>query len=293
MAPVVTIYTDGGADPNPGIGGWAAILRSGRREKVLTGNNPATTNNRMELQAAIQALAALKRPSDVGFHTDSEYLRLGITKWIDSWASSGWMRKGGKPVPNADLWRQLWPLVKQHRIEWHWVKGHAGDPMNERVDALARRARLEITPSVDLTGNVPSLYLRAACKGNPGPGGWGVVLEQGEETEQLSGSEPETTNNRMELRAAVEGLLMLPPGSSVRIFTGSDYLFQGATRWIRGWRSSNWVKKDGKPVANADLWQALEQLMKEYSVRWINAKGSDHMAMSEAGRLASDAIRVA
>ncbi|HFE66753.1 MAG TPA: ribonuclease HI, partial [Chloroflexi bacterium] len=107
----VIIYTDGGADPNPGIGGWAAILRFGQHEKVLTGNEPHTTNNRMELQAAIGALRALKRPSTVQFYTDSEYLRKGITEWIEGWAANNWQKKG-KPIPNADLWQKLWPLVK-------------------------------------------------------------------------------------------------------------------------------------------------------------------------------------
>lgn len=287
----VTIYTDGGADPNPGIGGWAAILRYGEHEKVLTGNDPKTTNNRMELQAAIGALSALKRPSTIQLHTDSEYLRKGITQYIDKWAANNW-RTGNRAVANADLWQQLWPLVKQHQIEWHWVKGHSGDPLNERVDELARQARLKITPRVDIDDNTPRLYLRASCKGNPGPGGWGVVLEQGDETEQNSGSDPSTTNNRMEIQAAIEGLLMLPPDSAVQIFTTSDYLFQGATRWIKGWRQRNWEKKGGQPVANADLWQALDQLMSAYRVRWVNAKNLQAVGLEEAGKLAKTAVAI-
>ncbi len=283
----VVIYTDGGADPNPGIGGWAAILRFGRHEKILTGNAPQATNNRMELQAAIGALRALKRPSQIAFHTDSEYLRRGITEWIEKWAARGWVHKGGKPVSNADLWQILWPLVKRHEIEWHWVKGHAGDPLNERVDALARQARLEITPDAQPSDDIPRLFVRSSCKGNPGPGGWGVVLERGEETEQSSGSELNTTNNRMEITAAIEGLLLLPSGSAVQLFTTSDYLFQGITRWIHGWRRRDWQKKDGKPVANADLWQALDQLTNQYAIRWINAKGQDKPALQEAGKLAA------
>lgn len=286
----VVIYTDGGADPNPGIGGWAALLRYGDQEKVLTGNDPRTTNNRMELQAAIAALSALKRPCQIEFHTDSEYLRRGITEWIDGWAAKGWVRKGGKPVPNADLWRTLWPLVKRHEIEWHWVKGHAGDPLNERVDTLARQARLEITPAAQLPDDVPRLYLRASCKGNPGPGGWGVVLERAGETEQLSGSTPSTTNNRMEITAAIEGLLLLPAGSAVQVFTTSDYLFQAATRWIHGWRKRDWKKRDGKPVANVDLWQALDRLMDHYVIQWVNAKNQEHIALTEAGKLAAAAV---
>jgi ribonuclease HI len=285
------IYSDGGADPNPGIGGWAAILRHGEHEKVLSGSEPKTTNNRMELQAAIAALSALKRPSIVEFHTDSEYLRKGITQYIDKWAANNW-RRGQKAVANADLWQELWPLVQQHEIEWHWVKGHSGHPLNERVDELARQARLKITPDIDVDPNMPRLYLRSSCKGNPGPGGWGVVLERGDETEQASGSEPRTTNNRMEIQAAIEGLLLLQPGSAVQLFTTSDYLFQGATRWLKGWRQREWQKKDGQPVANADLWQALDQLTGAYRVRWVNAKNLKAAGLEEAGRLAQAATEV-
>lgn len=285
----ITIYSDGGSDPNPGIGGWAAILQYGEHEKVLTGNDPKTTNNRMELQAAIGALSALKRPSTVEFHTDSEYLRKGITQYIDKWAANNW-RRGQKAVANADLWQQLWPLVKQHEIEWHWVKGHSGHPLNERVDQLARDARLRITPKLDLESDLPRLFLRASCKGNPGPGGWGVILERGDETEQSSGSVPNTTNNRMEIQAAIEGLLLLSPGSRVQLFTTSDYLFQGATQWINGWRRRNWQKKDGQPVANDELWQALDQLMSAYDIQWVNAKNLQATGLDEAGKLAKTAV---
>jgi ribonuclease HI len=288
----VVIYSDGGSDPNPGIGGWAAVLKYGQHEKVLTGNDPDTTNNRMELQAAISALEALKRPSSIEFHTDSQYLRQGITEYIEKWAANDWKLKGGKPVSNADLWQRLWPLVKKHEIQWHWVKGHAGDPMNERVDQLARQARLEITPAAQVDDNAPKLFLRASCKGNPGPGGWGVVLDEAGETEQISGSEPKTTNNRMEIQAAIEGLLLLPAGSNVQLFTTSDYVFQGATKWIQGWRRRQWLKRDGKPVANGDLWQALDQLMTNYHIRWINAKGKDLQGLEEAGKLAVNAVEV-
>ena len=117
-----------------------------------------------------------------------------------------------------------------------------------------------------------------------------MVLENGEETRQASGSAPSTTNNRMEIMAAIEALLLLPPGSQVQIFTTSDYLFQGATQWIHGWRKRDWVKKDGQPVANADLWQALDQLAQNYAIRWVNAKGQVSPALTEAAQLAADAI---
>lgn len=281
----VTIYTDGGCDPNPGIGGWAAILTYGEHEKVLTGHDPTSTNNRMELTAAIAALRALTRPCTITFYTDSEYLRKGITQYIDKWAAKKW-----KDVANADLWQQLWPLVQKHQIDWHWVKGHAGNEYNERVDVLARQARLEITPPEEIDPHMPRLYLRASCKGNPGPGGWGVILEQDDETTQASGSMPQATNNRMELMAAIEGLLLLPPGSSVQIFTTSDYVYQGITQWIHGWRKRNWQKKGETPIANADLWQALDKLAGAYSICWINTKGQTLAGLEEAGRLAVTAV---
>ena len=288
----VVIYTDGGSDPNPGIGGWAAILRFGKHEKALKGNDPESTNNRMELTAAIRALEALKRPCDITFYTDSEYLRKGITESIEGWAAKNWQKKG-KPIQNADLWQTLWPLVKTHQIEWHWVKGHAGNEYNERVDKLARAARLQITPGDVIDPNMPRLYLRSSCKGNPGPGGWGVVLEEGDDTEQVSGSEPQTTNNRMEITAAIEGILLLSPGIEVQVFTTSDYLYQGITQWIRNWRKRNWMKKGGEqPIANSDLWQALDKLAENYTIRWINAKGQTLAGLEEAGKLAANAVTV-
>lgn len=287
MPDEVTIYSDGGADPNPGIGGWAALLRSGEREKVLTGNDPKTTNNRMELQAAIGALRALRRPCRIEFHTDSQYVRRGITEGVEKWAAAGWKTRNGRPVPNADLWQELAHLVKLHEINWHWVQGHSGDPSNERVDQLARDARLEITPRIDLAADVPRLYLRASCKGNPGPGVWAVALEANGDWTSHTGLAQSTTNNRMELTAAVEGLRMLDSGSRVQVFTTSDYLYQGATRWAKSWAAEGWQKKDGQPVANVDLWRSLVELLSQHEVVWVNAKGQRLEGLERAGRLLS------
>lgn len=137
--PVVTIYTDGACEPNPGPGGWAALLRFKSHEKVLTGSAPDTTNNRMELTAAVEALNALKQPCRVYFHTDSEYLKRGITEWIPNWRSRNWRRKGGQ-LANVDLWQALDQAIQLHLIEWRWVRGHAGDRDNHRVDRLAHRS---------------------------------------------------------------------------------------------------------------------------------------------------------
>lgn len=137
---IVEIYTDGACSGNPGPGGWGAILRYGENEKELSGGAAETTNNRMELSAAIEALRALKRPSRVRIHTDSTYVKDGITKWIVNWKRNGWRTAAKKPVKNVDLWQDLYDALKDHDVEWHWVKGHAGHTENERADALARSA---------------------------------------------------------------------------------------------------------------------------------------------------------
>ena len=139
MGEVVRIYTDGACKGNPGPGGWGALLRSGSHERELYGGDPATTNNRMELTAVIRALAALKRPSEVEVYTDSEYVKKGITEWLAAWKRRGWKTADRKPVKNADLWRALDEAAARHHVRWHWVRGHAGHPENERADALANR----------------------------------------------------------------------------------------------------------------------------------------------------------
>ena len=140
----VDIFTDGACSGNPGPGGWGAILRYGAVEKELYGGDPATTNNRMELMAAIQALEALKRPMTVRLYTDSEYVKNGITQWIHGWKARGWKTADKKPVKNEDLWRRLDEAKQRHAIEFHWVRGHAGHPENERADALARQGIADI-----------------------------------------------------------------------------------------------------------------------------------------------------
>lgn len=136
--PDVVIYTDGACSGNPGPGGWGAILMSGHHRKELSGGEANTTNNRMELFAAIAALEQLKGPSRVDLHTDSAYLRNGITQWIHGWKRNGWRTADRKPVKNAELWQRLDEATRRHEISWHWVKGHSGHPENERADELAR-----------------------------------------------------------------------------------------------------------------------------------------------------------
>jgi len=142
-AEVVQIYADGACKGNPGKGGWGAILRAGGSEKELFGGEPQTTNNRMELTAVIRALESLEGPSEVEVYTDSQYVQKGISEWLPSWKRRGWRTADKKPVKNVDLWQELERAAGRHRVTWHWVKGHAGHPENERADALANRGAEE------------------------------------------------------------------------------------------------------------------------------------------------------
>jgi ribonuclease HI len=137
---IVEIFTDGACSGNPGPGGWGAILRYGGVEKEMNGGEPQTTNNRMELMAAIMAIEAVKRPCEIHLHTDSEYLRNGIMTWIHSWKARGWRTADKKPVKNVDLWQRLETAIETHDVHWHWVKGHSGHIENDRADELARLA---------------------------------------------------------------------------------------------------------------------------------------------------------
>jgi len=144
---MVDIFTDGACSGNPGPGGWAAILRAGTREKEISGGEPATTNNRMEITAAVRALEALTKPAAVTIHTDSRYLMDGATRWLARWKANGWKTADKKPVKNDDLWRELEVAAAPHQVSWRWVEGHSGHPENDRADALARAAIQDLRQS--------------------------------------------------------------------------------------------------------------------------------------------------
>jgi len=270
--PKIAIYTDGGCSPNPGPGGWGAILVNPRKVTELSGGDPDTTNNRMELTAAVEALRALKQPCAIDFYTDSEYLRKGITQWIERWAANGWRSSpGGKGrrIANGDLWQTLYHLTGQHTITWHWVKGHSGDPYNERADALASAAipRPEPPAAPDST----AITLCISGQQSRGPFGAAAAIVRGGQSRIIQHGHPDTTSNHFTLETAILLLEQIPPDEPVRFYTNNSYLYDGITRWVEGWRSKGWAR----PEKFRAEWQALDRLNRSRQVTWIRFSNDD------------------
>ena len=316
-SPTVTVYTDGGCEPNPGPGGWGALLRFAGHDVELDGNALQTTNNLMELEASVAALAYLDGRygrCEVDLHTDSRYLRQGITKWVDDWFARGWKTRNGQPVKNQMLWRRLYELAHAHEVRWHWVKGHAGDPGNERADVLATEARRRLTgeraeaspaetTSAESTSTDRSqarsqraaqaaLAIGVSCQGSKGPGGWAAVLTTEEGRRVLKGHAALTTSNNLALEAATSGLCALGSPRTVTVYATSDYLVRGASQWVTGWRQSGWRNKSGEAVKNRAEWEALLEAAQPHQVTWQLVKRKDatgdlieakHIATQQAG----------
>jgi len=297
----VTIYTDGGADPNPGPGGWGAILVWGEHLKEMSGAEPHTTNNRMELTAAASALRILGCPCIVDLYTDSRYLRQGITNWVDDWRSRGWRTRDGSPVQNVDLWQEIVSEAERHEISWHWVRGHAGNPFNERADALARQARQSLVhdtpderapdgPNTESGHDLDrvTIYARGCALGVPGPAGYGaVLLREGSEPETVSGGWPLATSNHAELWAVIAALQRLRAPSRVIVHTGSKYVLGGARRWLAQWEGNGWRTRSGGAVKNRELWQELARVMGDHDIIWVHLPSAEKSKESDAAMRAA------
>ena len=275
------IYTDGGASPNPGAGGWGVVSIEPSTGEIteLSGGDEETTNNRMELTAAIRALESLPVGARVRLVTDSKYVKQGITEWVPRWVAAGWKRKVGKrtePVLNEDLWRRLWQLSRNYRIDWRWTKGHAGDEHNERADALAtaeiearQRAAAKNNPNSQTPSTDVTIFLKITCV--KGEGAWAAQITEGKGQELRTGRLSRTTANRVDLEATIELLEELPTKKSVTVHTGSDYLRRGASQWLANWKRSGWQTKSGGDVKNRDLWQQLDRVLRQRTVHWPEA----------------------
>jgi ribonuclease HI len=222
----------------------------------------------MELMAAIRALEALKQTCEVRLYTDSEYLRRGITEWVQTWARNGWMRgkKKDQPVENVDLWQRLLALTEEHNVSWEWVKGHAGNIYNERADSLARHeiARFHVD-AVDSANSIQILLL-VSVKGSKGY--WGALIRSQDGEQIIHGQEHETTSNRLDVQAAVEALRAAEENLPIKVYSRSDYLRNGAKQWVKGWKKRGWVTRQGAPVKNQDLWKELDALLTAGDVSW-------------------------
>lgn len=305
--PAVTVYTDGGAKPNPGPGGWGArLIASGGQVKDLSGHSPDTTNNRMELTAAIEALRALKQPCRVALHTDSQYLRRGITEWLPGWIKRSWQRAKDQEVMNQDLWQALEAETRRHEIEWHWVKGHAGDEHNEAVDRLATAAREQLTgpdpaasapPTASAQADIApevEIALRVSLPKAGGKGAWAVrvatIDEGGMGTAHTETVPTAASTSQLELLAAIRALESVPPGTPVRVYCPSDYLYRGMTEWVSGWQRRGWKTSSKQPVKHKDLWQTLLRLVDERPAQWT-PEGSQRPAIARGlDKLAADAL---
>lgn len=293
----VLIYTDGGCDPNPGPGGWGAVLVCGPHHQELCGGERHTTNNRMELTAAIKALSALKGPCNVTMVTDSTYVRNGITRWLDAWKRRGWRKANGSPVQNDDLWRELAMLDEKHQVQWQWTRGHAGNALNERADELARRGRASALQGRGTRRPEPMLepvtiYARACALGSPGAAGYAATIERpGQPPTTVAGAWSSSTINAAELYAAIKGLQQLRNPSRVRMVTTSNYVLYGATRWLAQWERNGWHTSKGSPVKHRPLWEELSRVMGDHDVRWEAMDADD--AHSLATQTLQEARRAA
>ncbi len=286
----VTIYTDGSCKPNPGPGGWGAVILSSDDERYYekNGSEGETTNNRMELMAPIKALQSLQVPHEVKLVTDSKYLQKGITTWINGWQKRGWMTYDNQPVKNRDLWTILHEEIQRHRISWHWVKGHADNRWNERADCLAASARGHVAlPMKD--PEAVHIYIGITWKQSIGKGAWALILNYRHHVKIIGGREDNTTANRLYIETAARGLEHLKRSLPVYLYTSSGYLKDGAHSWLSGWIRRDWETRDGKEVSNKSQWQQLKCLLDRMNVQIVLAeKDNLPCLLQEAKELARE-----
>ena len=295
----LVIYTDGACSPNPGPGGWGAvILQNGTVSSELSGFADESTNNRMELTAAVKSLQSLKESTRIRLYTDSTYVKNGITDWIHTWQKNNWRTAAKTAVKNSDLWQDLLVQITRHTIDWHWVKGHGTDRWNNRADELAVQARkqkqakanklLQPDTGADSADHI-HLFTGVTCKHAAGVGSWAVILNWRGHVRILGERVTGMTANQLYVLAVIKGLESLKKDLPVNVYTHSGYLYDGATSWLEGWRKRHWMTRDGKEVSNRTLWQDLDALMSRYHVQFYREdKENTHCFLQEAKELARE-----
>ncbi len=264
--PTVKIYTDGSCSPNPGPGGWGAVLLPAQgKKRELSGREEETTNNRMELQAPLEALASLPAAHTVELYTDSKYVQKGITTWIDKWRKNNWLTAEREPVKNQDLWESLSQEMERHQVSWFWIKGHADDPNNERADALAVAARgRALLPLSDETAI--HIFFGITWKQKKQIGSWAAVFRYQNHYKVIGEGVEGSTANRIHIQAALNGLCNLKRRLPVHLYTSSGYLKEGAGNWLKGWERNGWLTREGKEVSNCEEWKQLNSQLQGLTV---------------------------
>ena len=274
LLPEVTIYTDGACNPNPGVGGWGAVLlKGGRLYRELSGREEKATNNRMELAAVINGLLSLKEPHRVLVVTDSTYVKNGICSWMDGWKRRGWLTAARQPVKNRDLWEQLDRVSRKHQVRWQWVRGHAEDPWNERADALAVAARSRQPKKQEDKVETArpgkervAIFCGITYAPSHGTGSWAVILSYKRYMKVIGGAAKGDSANQFHLHSLLAALSALKKNIPVTVYTTSAYLRDGVHSWLAGWQRRGWITSQGREVGNRELWQQLAVLLDRFSV---------------------------
>jgi ribonuclease HI len=291
------MYTDGACSPNPGKGGWGVVVigPQGMVHKEMSGCDQDTTNNRMELTAALRGLQGLKEPHRVTLITDSSYVKNGITSWIHGWRRRSWLTADRQPVKNRDLWELLDREINRHQVTWQWVRGHALDQWNERADTLAVAARKEIAvdnsdgPVAGPDENRIAIFSGITYAPSRRQGAWAVILSYQRYIKVMGGAAGGGSANQFHLTAAIAGLSALKKELPVILYTTSGYLRDGLEGWLIGWQKRGWTTREGKPVSNRKLWQQLAALAGRYrvEVRVVSRKNG-FCLLQEAKELARE-----
>jgi len=274
----IHIYTDGACQSNPGPGGWGAIiLYPDTPPHEINGGEKHTTNNQMELTAVINALETIKNTQNqIVLFTDSQYVKNGVTNWIDNWKKNNWKTSLNTPVKNQVLWQKLDTCAKDLNIQWEWVRGHAGNQWNESADQLARSAVPNVEPHEEKKikkfpiddPDAIHIFTAIAYSSKNKSGAWAAYLRYKTHTKSISEKVEHMSSNQIHICSAIGGLQLIKKQYPIHLYTLSDYLKDGASRWIRHWQKNNWKTKEGDPVKHKELWIALEHICRAYHIKW-------------------------
>jgi len=270
----IKIYIGGGAKPSPnGPGGWAALIVHDYEVEELSGREDNTTNIRMHLMALFMALESLEERHHIEIHTDSLYIKRGITSWLPKWTQNGWHTTTNQPIQNKDLWEGLYDLMQGHEIRWKWIKReiNSRDMYINRLVELITAAREQGMPQkmVELTSEGPdvdvSIYIDAWYKGGP----WGAVIVTRSGVEDMKGNEADTTGNQTIMIACAKIFQTFTTPRRIAVYSSNEYLINGMSKWLKGWIKNDWKTAKGEPVKNREQWEQLSSTAQAHTIIWL------------------------